>query len=179
MPTTLTRSLVTILVPGLVAVAPWLLSIVLFTKATLGFDQYPTLAHAMLFALVVVVGSLFQGLGSYIEHRWDKSRNEAGECDVYGDWYAYLASVESPVGHRYLSRLVTSLYFELTMLFAAPVFFVGTGLLVILRFPEHAICAAAGALLASVLAVLYFRWQAYDTHGALCTTRSKIRRKAE
>lgn len=38
-PTTVTRSILTVLVPGLVAVTPWLLALVQHTQATFGFDK--------------------------------------------------------------------------------------------------------------------------------------------
>lgn len=60
-PTTISRSVLTVLVPGLVAIAPWLLALVQHTQATFGFDKYPTLAHLMLFASIVVTGSVFEG----------------------------------------------------------------------------------------------------------------------
>ena len=40
MPMTLTRSLLTVLIPGLVFIAPWLLMLVQHTEATLGFSEF-------------------------------------------------------------------------------------------------------------------------------------------
>ncbi|RDI96798.1 hypothetical protein DVT68_20045 [Dyella solisilvae] len=175
-PTTITRSVLTVLVPGLVAVAPWLLALVQHTQATFGFDKYPTLAHLMLFASIVVTGSIFEGIGSLFESRWDGKL--AGEMDVEGDWFAYLANKQSPVGHRYLSRLVTTLYFELAMVFAAPTFVAGAMTLTTLRFPSlpwwiHLLFVVTGLAVAA-----YFYWQASKTHRALCVTRRELRSRA-
>jgi hypothetical protein len=74
MPATLTRSLLAVLVPGLVAVAPWLLTLLQHTRATLGLDQYPVVAYALLFACVTVVGTIFEGIATWVEIRWDKER---------------------------------------------------------------------------------------------------------
>ena len=173
MPTDLSRSLLTILIPGLIAIAPWLLLVVQRTNATLGFGEYPTIANALVFSCVVVVGSFCEGMGTLIESRWDTMRCKT--LDVYGDWYAYLASTESPVGNRYLSRLVTSMYFELSMFFAVPPFIAGCTYLGILRFPElNNLILGAGAI-TILLSLRYFWWQAYRTHDALCVTRQKLR----
>jgi hypothetical protein len=172
-PTTISRSVLTVLVPGLVAIAPWLLALVQHTQATFGFDKYPTLAHLMLFASIVVTGSVFEGIGSFFESRWDGKL--AGEMDVEEDWFAYLASKESPVGHRYISRLVTTLYFELAMVLAAPSFVAGAMTLAVFRFPSlpwwiHVIFGVLGVAIAA-----YFYWQAGKTHRALCVTRKELR----
>jgi hypothetical protein len=173
MPIDLSRSLLTILVPGLIAVAPWLLALVEHTSARLSFSTYPTLAHALLFSVVVVVGSVFQGLGSILEYRWDQERGKT--YDIDGDWYAYLASTEAVVGHRYLSRLVISLYFELAMLQAVLSFAIGGALLADLRFP-HLTCGIwSASVVVGAVAAVYFYWQARCTHLALCKTRQKLR----
>lgn len=175
MPTELSRSLLTILIPGLVAVSPWLLALVQYTPATLGFGSYGTLAHAMLFSLVVVVGSVFQGLGSFLEVRWDKERE--GEFEVKECWFAYLASSSSPVGHRYLSRLVTLLYFEIGMFQAVVPFAIGAALLAQLRFPQLSPWLCLLTPLVVSVPTVYFYWQARCTHKALCETRQQLQKR--
>jgi hypothetical protein len=174
MPMTLTRSLLTVLIPGLVAVAPWLLMLVQHTSATLGFTQYSTLGSALVFASAVVVGMAIEGLGSYVEVKWDKDRETQYAVDE--NWYEYLArSVNpEPVGYRYLSRLVTTFYFELWLAFAAPSFFIGSGILAALRF-GHISCvlSVAGVVLAG-LSAWYFLWQAKTTHEVICRTRKEL-----
>jgi hypothetical protein len=176
-PTTVTRSVLTVLVPGLIAVAPWLLTLVQHTQATFGFDKYPTLAHLMLFASVVVVGSIFEGVGSLLEVYWDKKL--CSEMDVEGDWYSYLATKDSLVGHRYISRLVTTLYFELSMMLSVPTFIAGASVLAVLRFSSltwwSLILFGAGA----ITVACYFYWQANTTHRVLCTTRRELRVRSE
>src|SRR5687767_13785883 len=94
-PVNLTRSILTVLVPGIVAMSPWLLALVQHTSATLGFKEYQTLAHAGLFAAAIVVGTLCQGFGSFLERQWDKDLNK--ELEVNENWYAYLAR---PLDHE-------------------------------------------------------------------------------
>lgn len=171
---TLTRSLLTILIPGLVAVSPWLLALVQNTSATLGFDKYPSLANALLFALVAVIGSVVEGFGTVLEARWDRERE--AEYSVKENWFSYLAHQfdKEPVGYRYISRLVTALYFELSMLLAVPLFLIGGCVLASLRFTDYWCIFAVTTAFAVAVATYYLRWQARCTHKALCETRREL-----
>jgi len=177
LPTSLTRSTVTVLVPGIVALTPWLLALVQHTDATLGFKDYPTLAHAIFFAGIIVTGTLCEGLGSYIESRWDTEREE--KFQVKENWFKYLGTVveHEPVGYRYLSRLVTAMYFELAMLSAAPLFLLGVGLLAYLRFSQLHCLVVVATLLCIVGAIVFFAWQACITHRVICETRQEVMRR--
>lgn len=174
MPIDLTRSLLVILIPGLVAIAPWVLLLVQHTSATLGFDKYVTLGSALVFALSAVAGSVFEGIASSIEVSWDLEREE--EYQVAENWFAYLAHVlpHEPVAFRYLSRMATTMYFELSMLFAVPLFLVGGGILASLRFPFLVCVFLVTASLFTVISIAYFRVQARRTHLVLCKTRREL-----
>lgn len=174
MPTTLTRSLLTVLVPGLVAVAPWLVWLVQHTSATFGAEESAVLANALIFALVVVVGASFEGLGTFLEARWDVERET--EYQVQAHWMRYLsyAGAHEPVAFRYLSRLVTTLYFELSMLFAAPTFVAGTTLLAALRFANYRIWIILSGIFAFGAFAWYFCYQARESHETLCRVRMQI-----
>ncbi len=174
MPMTLTRSLLTVLIPGLVAIVPWLLMLVLHTDATLGFSQYNTLANAIVFASAAVTGMAIEGLGTFIEVKWDNEQEN--NYQVKENWYSYLSRKidPEPVGYRYLSRLVTTLYTELSLAFAAPSFFLGSGVLAALRFTNYECWFAVGGLMAAALAAWYFFWCARCTHEVLCKTRKEI-----
>lgn len=174
MPTTLTRSLLTILIPGLVAVAPWLVWLVQYTSATFGADESFVLSNALIFALVVVVGSTCEGLGTYLECRWD-AKLEA-KYQVSEHWIRYLrySGEREPVAFRYLSRLVTTLYFELSMLFATPSFIVGATVLAALRFSDYRCWIVSSGFVLAVVSVLYFRYQARQTHEGMCKVRKEI-----
>jgi hypothetical protein len=90
-PTTLSRSTVTILVPGTVALSPWLLLLVQHTSATLGYKDYATLANAMVLAGVIVTGSICEGLGTFVELHWDCKRES--ELEIKENWHKYLSKV--------------------------------------------------------------------------------------
>ena len=174
MPITLTRSLLTILIPGLIATAPWLIWLVQHTTATLGADKNATLANAFIFALVAVAGSVCEGLGTYLEYRWDDQLETKHQVQEH--WIRYLKydGAREPVAFRYLSRLVTTMYFELSMLFAVPSFVIGSTLLAILRFPTHVIALAVVGALLFVLSALYFYHQGKQTHEGICKVRKAI-----
>lgn len=174
MPLTLTRSLLTVLIPGLIAISPWLLLLVQHTEATLGFRDYSTIANSLVFASAAVAGLFFEAQGTRLEVKWDNELES--EFGVQENWIAYLSHQldREPVAYRYLSRLVTSLYSELAMMFAAPFFLMGASILASLRFPNAWILYAIGGLAAAVAAGCYFHRQAKCTHRLICKTRRDV-----
>lgn len=179
MPLTLTRSLLTVLIPGLIAIAPWLLMLVQHTDATLGFGEYTTLANALVFASAAVAGSFFEAQGSKLEVTWDTERED--EFNVTENWLVYLSREfdREPVAYRYLSRLVTALYAELAMMFAAPLFLGGAAVLASLRFPDGWLLFAIVGLVAVVASGCYFHRAARLTHKVLCETRRDVNARLE
>lgn len=177
MPITLTRSLLTILIPGLISIAPWLLVVVQHTEATLGFGTYPTLANSLVFASAAVAGSLFETAGTFREVAWDKERES--EYAIQENWYSYLSRVfeKEPVGYRYISRLVTTMYFELSMMFAVPLFFVGAAVSASLRFPGYICYFVIVALIAVSVSGYFFHNQAKSSHLVICKTRREINQR--
>lgn len=171
---TLTRSLLTVLIPGLVAITPWLLLLVQHTEATLGFDKNTTLANALVFAAAAVTGSLLEVAGSRHEVAWDAEREPTHA--VRENWYAYLSRPleKEPVGYRYLSRLVTVMYFELGMGLAAPIFLAGASVLAAMRFPGVALVFGIAGLALAVAVGMYFHRQAKCTHEVMCAVRKEI-----
>lgn len=175
MPIDLTRSLLVVLIPGAVAVAPWLLWLVLYTPATLGYaTQYTTVANAVSFAAAVIAGLLCETLGTWLEVRWDKEREV--KFDIEENWFAYLAQSNSPapVGHRYLSRLATMFYFELSMLTATASFAFGSFTLLRTQFPADIYAAALLVFIPAVVVLMYFGVNARKTHEVLCKTRREL-----
>ncbi len=177
LPLTLSRSLLTILVPGVVAIAPWALAVVQQTDASLGYGGYPVLGNALFFAAVVVAGSICEGLGTMLETRWDRSRERRFE--ITENWYIYLSKsfAYEPVGYGYISRLVTSMYFELSMLIATPVFAAGSWVLAATRFPAYQSRITLIAALFTLALAGYLYWQAQSTHAILCRTRRELNRR--
>jgi hypothetical protein len=174
MPTTLNRSLLVTLIPGVIAISPWVLVLLQHTDVTLGLDKYPAIGYVLLFAAATVAGSFFEGITSFVESRWDHER----ECEfaLYENWTTYLASTfdNEPVGYRYLARRAITLYFELAMMCATPIFVIGAGVLSALRFPEYQFWFSCATVAVAIIGVVYFRIQARATHELLCKTRRDI-----
>lgn len=174
MPMTLSRSLLTVLIPGLIAIAPWLLMLVQHTSATLGFGEFTTLANALVFASAAVAGTFFEAQGANLEVSWDKDRDSIHQ--VRENWFVYLSrAVErEPVGYRYVSRLATTLCFELAMIYATPIFVVGVCTLAALRFPGFVLIVTIGGLILAAGSSFYFYRQARCTHDVICETRKEL-----
>lgn len=179
MPMTLTRSLLTVILPGMVAVAPWLL-IAMMANADLRllYAKYPVPFHVSAFGVAVLVGSIFEEIGCYLEKRWDTDREDAGKPDAVAswlgkDWYAYLGMSfggSEPVGYRYASRKVTSLYFEAAMMFSAPCCFAGLAMLFVALHGDLGSVSFLFFVFA-ILGFLLFSKMARDTHQVLCELR--------
>jgi hypothetical protein len=175
MPLTLSRSLVVVLVPGIVACAPWLLLCAEHASdLTALYRAYQVPGNALLFALVVVVGSILEGIGSRAEVRWDAEREK--EFGVQENWYKYLAQTpeSEPVGFRYISRTVTTMYFELTMSFAGSIMFLGIGAVIGSIQTDYRSWIAASSIAVAGAAFWFFRAQARDSHKILCKVRLEL-----
>jgi hypothetical protein len=174
-PFTLTRSLLVIILPGLVAILPWALW--LASKVDKLDDLYKTyavLANALLVGLAILVGSIAESALTYLEVKWDGEREAAYQ--VTENWYAYLALQPShePVGFRYISLRVTTLYFELAMMVAAPLALVGLAVL----FFDYAYrlwwLAPAVLVILAMASLVFFYRSAKQTHLVLCQVRREI-----
>ena len=175
LPITPTRFLVAVLIPGIISVSPWLILLAeQWPQAREFYERYPVLGNALLLSVVIVSGSVIEGVGSYIEAAWDDARQR--EFAVRDNWYAYLAqdSHPEPVGHRYISRLATSMYFELGMMVSTPVLL--SGIVAIGFWTELRIPIGVTVLLLALagIATWFFRKAARDSHLALCTVRKEL-----
>lgn len=176
MPYTLPRSLLTVIIPGIIATFPWLL-VIAKSKVPIDFPSNPFLVSGIAFAVVTITGAIFEGIGSIVEVRWDKRLERA--YMVSSNWYIYLASAPDPqpVGYDYLARLVTSLYFELAMMLAAPSLIIGIGTVAWQVYPQYALQIVPGVVLLVAFAYAYFEYQARSTHEVLCKTRLELNRR--
>ena len=179
MPMTLTRSLLAVLIPGAIAITPAMIYLLSATTSVPIYKEYTALTNAMLFCIAAIVGSFCEGMGTHFEARWDKALQR--KFQVTKNWYQYLARVfeSEPVGYRYMSRLATTLYFELSMSVALVFFGVGSALLAHFHAEYLGWLLAIGALAACYLLSYYFYWQAKCTHEALCRTRRQLNRLLE
>jgi hypothetical protein len=174
MPLTLTRSLIVVLIPGLTALAPWLLWLVADHENSKDYyKEYPELVWGALFAMSAVVGSLLEGVNSRIEVYWDSRKQRRGQ-PIKEDWYDYLARPcpTEPVGHGYLSRMVTTMYFELAMAWAL----LSCGIGISVLFDMSCWYSVLTVAIACVLAVGLLL-SAKESHQVLCETRREINKR--
>jgi hypothetical protein len=175
MPVTLTRSLLVVIIPGLIAIAPWALWLALKIEDLVAlYKTYATLINASVLGLAIILGSVLEGLLSHVELRWDREREK--KYQVRRNWFDYLAHEFStePVGFRYLARMATSLYFELAMMAASVLAMLGVAALVIEYAPGAWKGASLLVALAAVFAGQFFYNQAKASHEVLCETRKEI-----
>lgn len=183
MPLTLTRALLTIIIPGGVAIAPWVLFVaILNPEWSQLYEKYPILINSVVVGVAVIAGNIFEGVGCYIEKSWDNKRGLSDHPEITADswvdrdWFDYLfrrdVGVE-PIVVRYLSRKVTALYFELGIMLAAPWAFVG--MFMIAAHVDASSILVRGLIGAAVVAPAVVRFFARDTHHVLCDVRYRLR----
>jgi hypothetical protein len=174
MPMTLTRSLLAVLIPGIVAMSAWLILLATIPIAGNLYKEFPVLGNALLFAIITIAGSVCEGMGTLIETRWDQARESKYSVDR--NWYEYLARPLSPetVGHRYMSRLATTLYFELSMTIAILSFGIGTIVLAHKVLDKSLCLFSVFTFISCVVLSKYFYWQAGNTHETLCKVRCQL-----
>jgi hypothetical protein len=181
LPLDLSRSLLVIIIPGAVATTPWILLLSLKYESLIKFyDDHEVTGNVVLFVLAVLVGSIIENLGTIFEVRWDMEREST--LNVTENWYKYLSRVNEhePVGYNYLSSMATTLYFELSMMFALPSLFIGLAL--VFEIDAH-LWPVGTALLAfgigALLCAFYFYRWAKDSHQVLCKTRLEINKRLD
>jgi hypothetical protein len=178
MPLDLTRSLLVVLIPGAIALSPWLLCLVHGSPTALIYiDKYQNYALGVIFAVVVIGGLTCETVGSWIEINWDKEKES--KFDVTENWYAYLSNriTPEPVGYRYLSRKATAFYFELAMFVACLPFIAGMAVFARQAWPNLILTNLVVVFL-SAFAAFWFRWNARTTHEVLCRARREINERS-
>lgn len=175
MPITITRSILVVLIPGSIAVAPWLFwAAIQHERLATLYSHYTGAFNFIGLAVIIVVGSVLEGICTHQEVTWDREREE--KYKVTDNWYEYLAQVcgPEPPGFRYIGRLVTGMYFELSMMWAAPILFTGlSAIMWSLQITYHGLWSMLAIFVAGA-SFSYFRWQAHCTHKVLCVTRLQL-----
>lgn len=177
MPVTLTRTVLVILIPGGIAVISWILLYLLEvdTKSADSFYQlYSMPINLCFFAVVVIIGTTIEGVNTHLEVRWDKIREK--QFDIENNWYAYLSCTPTsePVAFKYFTRLVTTMYFELGMMWATLSFGLGVASIICTLKPSCYGLYSVIAVVISIVLAIYFYWQASTSHKVLCKTRKEL-----
>jgi len=173
----LTRSLLVVLVPGVIALAPWLIwSVREFDNVGELYGKYKEAVTVGVFASVVIFGSVIEILNSWIESNWDRLREV--EYRVSENWFTYLAHTfdKEPIGYGYISRMVTTMYFELALVWALPVFAMGAIVMNVTSATASICLSTILAIVGLGLAVAAYR-SAKESHRVLCMTRLELNKR--
>lgn len=176
MPLTLSRSFLVNVLPGFVAIAPWVILVAVhFPQFATLYEKFSTVVNGALVGAAILVGAVLETAMGYLENWWDeKVPVEAG---LEEDWYEYLSievEKDRPIGFEYISRQVTSLYFELTMIPASFLFFIGISLLPRVMFhAPSAIYPVLGGV-AAVASAWMFKKAARHSFDILFRTRKEL-----
>jgi len=170
------RPLATLVVPGGVAIGPYVLVAgYYFPGVTLFWRDHPSAFVAILVICIVAVGLIVEDLGAFIERDfWDSKLAKDNE-DHSDHWEQYLKLRlnDEIVGQRYLRTLLTRMKFELAMVPAF--FFFWCGLLWLNRLYDLW-RPSRFALLSGVLLILtiYLLLESYRSASVMSTTRTLI-----
>lgn len=121
------RPLVTLVVPGATALAPYVILLrVRQFEVRQFWNDHTTSAFLVTALAAITVGLILEGVGARIETAWDArlDKQVKGHTDT---WYKYLrlTLVSEPIGQRYLRTITLALKFELAMAAALPLMYVG------------------------------------------------------
>lgn len=170
------RPLATLVVPGGIAVGPYVLVAGYYFPGVAAFwKEHPSASVAILVICIIAVGLIVEDLGAYIERDfWDsKLARENEDHSDHWEQYLKLNLNDEIVGQRYLRTLLTRMKFELAMVPAF--FFFWCGLLWLNRLyglwrPSRF------ALLSGVLLILaiYLLLESYRSASVMSQTRTLI-----
>lgn len=170
------RPLATLVVPGGVAISPYVLVAAYYFPGVISFWQDHSSAFvAILVICIVAAGLIVEDLGAFIERDfWDSKLAKANE-DHSDHWEQYLKLRlnDEIVGQRYLRTILTRMKFELAMVPAF--FFFWCGLLWLNRLYDLWRLSRF-ALLSGVILILtvYLLLESYRSASVMSTTRTLI-----
>lgn len=170
------RPLATLVVPGGVAISPYVLVVgYYFPGVTSFWNHHTSVFVAILVICIVAVGLIVEDLGAFIERDfWDsKLAKESEDHSDHWGQYLKLRLKDEIVGQRYLRTLLTRMKFELAMVPAF--FFFWCGLLWLNRLYGLWRPSRFG-LLSGVLLILtiYLLLESYRSASVMSQTRSLI-----
>lgn len=164
------RPIVTLMIPGAIAGAPWLIGLTWQYPNFLSRLERDSALSAVVIALATVaIGMICENLGSHIETRFDGRLKE----ELKATWNAYLrtAFIADPVGRRYARTLVLRLKFELGVLVALSISLLGIIYLAAIAMPKDRAAIFAAF---SLIIIRYLIWEAGETHKLLHDTRVEL-----
>ncbi|TVV43112.1 hypothetical protein [Thalassolituus sp. C2-1] len=172
---TLTRSLLVILLPGAMALSPWIVLLLITHPDYIPiYKEYKYELLGIGAGLSVLFGMIFEGISSYVEVRWDDTIGCTYKVEE--NWHKYLAASyeNEPVAYRYISTKVTTMYFEFAMMWVAASSAFGWAWVVCSFKPLHFEAWAWACVIVGLSMSWYFKYMAKSSHELLCIIRLKV-----
>ena len=170
------RPITTLIVPGTIAVGPFVLILEDYVAPVARFMAEHASAFAVLLVIsVLAAGFIIDDLGAAIESRiWDPLLEKRDPSHTR-NWHAYLKLQinDELVGQRYLRTKVTQLKFELAMAPALMIFWIGLAWLQVI----HGLWSRLGFVVVTLLILAgagYLLWESFKTARVLSRTRALI-----
>jgi hypothetical protein len=170
------RPLATLVVPGGVALGPYvLIAGYYFPGIVLFWKDHPSAFVAILVICIVAVGLIVEDLGAFIERDFWDSKLARGNENHADHWEQYLKLrlQDEVVGQRYLRTILTRMKFELAMVPAF--FFFWCGLLWLNRLYDLW-RPSRFALLSGVLLIItiYLLLESFRSASVMSATRTLV-----
>ena len=122
------RPLVTLVIPGAIAIGPFILvAAYYFPQVTNFWDEHPSAFVAILIISILTVGLVLENLGSFLEWNIFDEILDRRDPEHKANWERYLQLWlnDEIIGQRYLRQNLTRLKFELSMVPGLFFFFCG------------------------------------------------------
>ena len=121
------RPVVTLVIPGAVAIGPYIIVTGSYVpRVRVFWDEHPSAFVAIVTIFGIAAGLILEDLGAEIEILWDSliSRNDPQHNETWKE-YLKLELKDEIIGQRYLRIILTWLKFELAMFPALVIFWGG------------------------------------------------------
>jgi hypothetical protein len=168
------RPLVTLLIPGALAISSWLVALCReFPALKSLMTAHSAETYVILFLVVTAVGIIVEDIGAKIEIHFDDIQNEATDNRFEDEWFAYLKTsfLSDPIGRGYARTLVLRLKFQLGIMLGSSV--AAAGIIWLLWLGVSWDGCLILLLLAAVIALWHYK-AAKDVHEALAQVRHEL-----
>lgn len=177
------RSVLTLLIPGSVSLAPWCVILWHYRPTLLQFALDHSVFSGFIFLLAALwAGKTLDDMGTWWETHFNDTRlkKKAEFSSFEGDWDFYLCTVyeHEPVGLRYIHDMVMALKFEINQGLSLIIAGIGSIFCFVLKTGFCWYHILIFYLLLSFLIVL-FLYNSYCTSIVLARTRKKLRKCSE
>ena len=166
------KPLVSIAIPGGIAVAPYVILAQHYIPATTAFwHDHDAAFTSIVVAVILAIGLMLEDLGALIESRLDASLDKKTSSQV-SNWNAYLKlqTKDEFIAQRYIRTVVTRLKFELSMGPAIVCLWAGIAWIqYIYRSMSNIAFLSVSAFL--LLVAAFLAWQAWQSMGTLAGAR--------